>query len=314
MLALVVSEIGGKVAIHQRSEPQRSKGDSLIRVKAAVVGHLDSTISTGSLGVHPELPYIPGVEAAGVVVESDSLAPGTGVVIRGAGVGVFSNGTWAEYVCVSDQALMPIPQGLDFQLAAGFFVPTTTAFIAVHDIGKISSDSTVLVTGVRGAVGSLTAEMCINAGARVVGMSRDTQSPLPPHLNSVEISDYCAAVDGEVLSQFDLVVDTVAGNGFSERLSRVKQGGIVALVGYAAGSAVDIGVPGWILSDTTVVPVNMLNREVRAREVSQLLAQELLAGRLHLHMVGYSPTNIHAAQADVQSGKIRGRAFISFDD
>lgn len=312
MLALVLHEIGGSVVMEDWPEPTRQRGESIVEIKAAAVGHLDHSVATGSLGVHPELPYIPGVEAAGVVLESDTFPTDTAVIVRGAGIGVVSNGTWTQRLSVSDRALMPMPQGMDFSRAACFFVPVTTAFVAVHDICSVSSESTILVTGVRGAVGGLVAEMCVGLGARVIGMSRDVETALPPHLDGIELLDCDISRHITSLPQCDALIDTVAGSGFSTRLSYVNPGGIVALVGYAASDSVTLSVPQWILNDVTVVPVNMLNREQRAREVAEELARKLTTGELNMNVTGYEPSKIEHAREMVNRGQNNGRTVITF--
>ncbi len=314
MLALVLHEIGGAVAIETRDEPTRDSGESIVEIKAAAVGHLDHSVATGALGVHPELPYVPGVEAAGVILESDLFLAGSPVIVRGAGIGVVSDGTWAQRLSVNDHAIMPIPDGMDFALAACFFVPATTAFVAVHDICSVTPESIVLVTGVRGAVGGLVAEMCVGLGARVLGMSRDTDSALPAYLDGVEVMDYEALTRTQSIQLCDSLIDTVAGNGFSGRLAAIKPGGVVALVGYAASDSITISIPQWILNDVTVVPVNMLNREKRARDVSADVARRLVNGELHVNVTGYEPSRIEEARMMVSLGRNSGRSVLNWGE
>ena len=63
--------------------PTAALGESLVRVEAAAVAHLDVTVAGGDFGIKPTLPYTGGVEGCGVVVESATMKPGTRVVLRG---------------------------------------------------------------------------------------------------------------------------------------------------------------------------------------------------------------------------------------
>ena len=117
--------------------PTPGPGEALVRVEAASVAHLDVTVASGEFGIKPTLPYTGGVEGSGIVVESAAFPPGTKVVLRGGGLGLFKNGTWAEYVVVKDKALVEVPHGLSPEVAATFWVPTTTAHTALVDVGRL---------------------------------------------------------------------------------------------------------------------------------------------------------------------------------
>ena len=149
-------------------EPIAGEGESLVQVQAASVGHLDVTIASGRFGVAPALPYTPGVEGAGVVVAGAAHAPGTRVAIRGGGVGIQRDGTWAELVVVPDRALRTVPDDMSLDVAACFYVPLATAFLALHDIGGFTPPERVLVTGASGTVGRVAVDLALDAGAEHV--------------------------------------------------------------------------------------------------------------------------------------------------
>ena len=139
-----------------------------LKIEAASVGHLDLTIASGQFRIRPPLPHIGGVEGCGRVVDSGTLAPGTRVLIRGAGVGIVKPGCWADQVVVADRALRPIGDELAAPLAATFFVPCTTAHFALHDVGRFTGGERVVVTGATGAVGSVVTQLALRGGAAAV--------------------------------------------------------------------------------------------------------------------------------------------------
>lgn len=115
------------------AEPARGAGEVLVRVQAAAVAHLDVTVATGGFGLKPSLPYIGGAEGAGVVLEAEAgsgIAPGAQVMLRGGGLGVLRDGTWAERVSVPPKAVTVLAPPLPPEVAATFFVPATTAYVA----------------------------------------------------------------------------------------------------------------------------------------------------------------------------------------
>ena len=76
MKAVRVHAFGASPRVEALAEPRRTPGRSLVRMRAAGVGHIDRTVWSGQFLRHPPLPYVPGVEAAGIVIESDAFAPG----------------------------------------------------------------------------------------------------------------------------------------------------------------------------------------------------------------------------------------------
>ena len=92
--------------------PKPSTGETLVRVEAAGLTHFELTVASGEFDIKPDLPYVPGVDGAGIVVQSNVWAPGSRVVIRGGGVGIDRPGTWAEYVVVPADSHAPVGEDL----------------------------------------------------------------------------------------------------------------------------------------------------------------------------------------------------------
>jgi NADPH2:quinone reductase len=313
MRAVTLQSWGSAPQVVSIDAPTWRPGHSLIRIEAATVGHLDATVASGSLGVSPGLPYIPGVEGAGTVIESESWSPGTRVTVRGAGVGITSNGTWCESALVPDEALMDVPPEMDMSLAACYFVPTTTAHAAVHEICKAGPGMKLLITGSGGAVGGLSVQMSLRAGAHVIALTRRKMELAQSWVGNVRLATYEDDLASICDLPVDACVDTVAGDHFASRLAGIAPGGLCALVGYAGGSRVIQEVPSWIMSDVTVVPVNMLRRESSARAAAPELARLLSVGELTLAVTEYPATEAAQALSDVTHGEVEGRAVIRFD-
>ncbi len=314
MRALHVEAWGTSPTLVDVPRPTRARGCSLVGIEAATVSHLDATIATGEFAVHPDLPYIPGVEGAGVVLESDTWPLGARVMVRGAGVGVVQDGTWCEVAHVPDAALAPIPDGMDFPLGASFFVPVTTAFVALHDVCGASPTSVVQVTGARGAVGSLAVQLGLDAGCTVVAVTRDPATWAGPRSDRLIVCSPEDDVVALVGRPADCLIDTVAGPGLAERLRTVAPGGRCALVGYASAPDVVMDVPNLILADVMLVPVNMLRRDDRAREIAPGLAAKLVSGSLTLPVVAFPFEEVEQACAAVASGSTGGRVVLHLSE
>jgi NADPH:quinone reductase-like Zn-dependent oxidoreductase len=306
--------------LEQIAIPSSGTGETLVRVEAAAVSHLDATVATGTFQLTPPLPYVGGVEGAGVVIESDVLEPGARVILRGGGLGLVRDGTWAEYVLAKSKNLVPIPDGLPPETAATFFVPTTTAHAALHDIARLGSwhlpevgsaaDEVVIVAGAAGAVGSMVVQLALQAGSQVIGLvATEDQRELV-----ADGAETVTSTDAERLEALGntrpgtLLVDTLGGEGLVGRARFVRTGGRAAVVGYVTGEQVSIHLPSWFFDDVAILPVNMLRRENLAREMAPTFAQMLVAGTLDLRVETFPLNHAGAVLTRLGEGSLRGRA------
>ncbi|TWF75088.1 NADPH2:quinone reductase [Pseudonocardia hierapolitana] len=304
---------GAAPVLDEVPPPTRADGEVLVTVEAAAVAHLDLTIAGGDFGMKPQLPYIGGVEGAGVVAESGGgLEPGTQVILRGGGLGMLRDGTWTEQVSVPAKAVTPLAEPLPPAVAATFFVPATTAYVALHDVARLQPGEEVVVVGAAGAVGAMVAQQAVAAGATVIGVvGRSDQLDLVP--------DGIEAVDGssdESVARLaesrtaTLLVDTLGGEGLVGRSRWVRRGGRAVVIGYVTGTSVTIDLPSWLLDDVALLPVNMIRQERRAREVSDELVRRLAAGELGVAVQPYDLADAAAAVEDLRAGRVAGRAVV----
>jgi NADPH2:quinone reductase len=170
MARVVISEaFGPPEAYSLRDAPARSPGPKQVRVslKAVGISYVDVLMAAGEYQVKPPLPFIPGSEAAGVVMEvgveaKDRFAPGDGVVCSGWG------GLFADEVVLPAEAVRPMPAGIGFPEAAVLPVSYQTAWHALVDRGQVRAGETVLVLGAGGATGYAAIQVARHLGARVI--------------------------------------------------------------------------------------------------------------------------------------------------
>lgn len=291
-------------------DPVLGEGEVLVQVQAAGLSHLDVTVATGTFGFRPQLPYVPGVEGSGVVVGGDGLAPGTQVLLRGGALGLRRDGTWAQYVAAPPKAVTPLPVPLDPAVAATFFQPTSTAAVALHDIARIEAGEHVVVVGATGAVGGQLVQQALLAGARVTAVVARAEHLARVHPGAEGVT----SDDAEALARLaeersaTLLVDTVGGARLPERIRWVSAGGRAVLIGYVGGTTFEVDLPSWLLEDVALLPMNMIRREPRARELSGQLAARLAAGELILPVESVGPEDVAAALERLAAGEVVGRA------
>lgn len=282
MRAVRVTCFAEAPSIELLADPEPKPGHSIVRVKAATVGHIDRTIWSGAFLRHPPVPYTPGVEGSGVVVDSEKFTAGSRVWLRGVGLGTAIDGTWSELVSVPDEALGLLPDTVSFEVGATFFSPCTSAWVALHDVGRLGAGERVLISGASGAVGAVACQLALDAGASVVAVvSSAERIPLIP-AGATPLVLQPGAPPQTLELQADLFIDTVGGQVLANLLPVVTPGGRVVLVGYVAGKELTVDLPWLIQRDVSLLPLNMIRREASGREAAPQLLARLAKGGLHI--------------------------------
>ncbi|CAN5729809.1 NADPH:quinone oxidoreductase family protein [soil metagenome] len=308
MRAVRVTGWGVAPTVDEVADPVAGPATSIVRIEAATVAHIDHTIWAGRFLRHPPLPYTPGVEGAGTVVESGRFEAGERVWIRGGGLGTAADGTWAELVAAPDESLGVLPADVPFDTGAAFFSPCASAWTALHRIGELRAGQCVAVTGAAGAVGSVAVQLALDAGAEVVAtVSRQERLELLPDAVTGVVVTGDAPVE---VPPVDLLVDTVGGAVLTTVLPAVRPGGRAVLVGYLAGHRAELDLPTFIQRDVSVHPLNMVRREAAARaDVDELFAR-LADGRIGVDVTTFPLDEAAAALDWLESPDHRGRAVL----
>jgi NADPH2:quinone reductase len=312
MKAVRVHALNAPPVLENIPEPVALAGRTIVRMEAATVGHIDRTVWRGSFLKHPPFPYTPGVEAAGVVVEGARFAKGQRVWLRGSGLGTLFDGTWCELIDAPDEALGLLPDGVPAAIGSAFFSPSTSAWVALNDIAHLSAGESVLVTGATGAVGSMSVQLALNAGAQVtavVGSEAQAQS-IPPGAKMVVLGDDPARALENVPPDFDLLVDTVGGQVLNAALPRVRPGGRAVLVGYTAGNTLSLDIAHFLQRDVSLLPLNMFRREAAGRAAAPELLARLADGRLRLDVQTFALGEAATAMDWIGQRGHRGRAVL----
>jgi NADPH2:quinone reductase len=155
--------------------PARTPGTTLLAVAAAALNPLDLLIASGTFhSARHEIPYVPGSECVGVVLDSDRYRPGS-LVYAECHASPDTPGSFAAQALIADDDLLPLPDGLDPVLAAAVGNSGTAAYMPLVEEAGLRHGETVLVLGATGAVGQLAVQVAHRMGAaRVIGVARDT--------------------------------------------------------------------------------------------------------------------------------------------
>ena len=167
MKAIVVTEHGGagRLVLREVPVPSPGPGEVLIKIAAAGVNFIDTYHRTG---LYPaEVPFTPGMEAAGTIEavgpEVTGFAPGDRVAHG------MTRGSYAEYAVVPARLVAKIPADLSFETAAAVMLQGMTAHYLTHSTFPLEKGHTALVHAAAGGTGLLIVQMAKLRGARVIG-------------------------------------------------------------------------------------------------------------------------------------------------
>jgi putative YhdH/YhfP family quinone oxidoreductase len=252
--------------ITQRALKELPDGDVLIRVACSSLNYKDALAAAGHQGVNRLYPHIPGVDAAGVVVESGvyEFVPGDEVLVTGFQMGANRWGGFAEYVRVPAEWVVPRPDGLTLQECMMLGTAGLTAGLAIDVLQKFvpaGSEGPIVVSGASGGVGSMAVAILAKLGYQV---SAVTGKPLAADflrsLGAKEILPREAVDDmgGRPLlsSHWAGGVDTVGGNVLASILRATRHSGCVAACGMTAGTELAMTVYPFILRGVTLAGVD----------------------------------------------------------
>jgi NADPH:quinone reductase-like Zn-dependent oxidoreductase len=175
MRAAVVTAYQAPPEAGERPEPQAADGKAVVELVAAALNPADLAIASGSFPAgSPPLPYVPGIEGVGRVVQSARFSPGTRVWASGRGLGVAFDGTFSERFAVADEVLVEVPADADDRVAAVLGQVGLAAWMPLTWLAPVREGEVVLVLGATGSVGSVAVQAAKLLGAgRVVAVGRD---------------------------------------------------------------------------------------------------------------------------------------------
>jgi putative YhdH/YhfP family quinone oxidoreductase len=175
---LVEKDEDGKVRGGMTRRPLAAlpDGEVLIRVQWSSLNFKDGLAATGQPGVAKKFPHVPGIDAAGTVVESSdaNFKPGQEVIVTGYDLGAGRWGGWAEFVRVRAEWVIPLPEGLTLETAMHYGTAGFTAAMSVQaiiDHGLEPAGGKVVVTGATGGVGSIAVMLLAKLGYQVVAVT-----------------------------------------------------------------------------------------------------------------------------------------------
>jgi NADPH2:quinone reductase len=308
------------VEIEEIGSPEVRPGTVRVAVEAAAVNYPDVLMIAGGYQVTIDLPYTPGCEFAGRVVE---VGEGVDKVVVGDAVfGLGTHGAFAEEIVTDAFRVTRLPgSDVDWRAAASFSVTYTTAYHALRTFAATQPGEWVVVLGAAGGIGLAAVDIAHALGARVIAAASTAEKLAVCSARGAEaVVDYATTELKSAIRSItggrgaDVVIDPVGGDHSEAALRALAWGGRHVVIGFAAGIP---RIPLNLVLLKGVVLTGFENRtildhlpDVAPQHRADLLAM-LLDGRLRPHISSiHSLADTAAAIDELASRRAIGKVVI----
>lgn len=227
----------------------------LVRVRAAGVAFPEVLQSRGAYQYQPEMPFTPGAEIAGEVVD---VEPGSHLRVGQRVAALCMTGGLAEYALAHEEFVFPLPDEVSFETGASFMFNYGTAYFSLVERGRLAPGERVLVHGAAGGVGTAAIQVAqaFGAGEVIAVVSTEAKGEIARKAGADSVvltADFAAYAAGSTKS--DIVVDPVGGDRFLDSTRVLATYGRLLVVGFAEGSIPSIKVNRLLLKNIETVGV-----------------------------------------------------------
>jgi NADPH:quinone reductase-like Zn-dependent oxidoreductase len=235
-MRVVVTHYGGPDVITTIEEDIPIPKAAEVRVKVLAAGvSLPDVLARE--GVHPEtprVPYTPGWDLVGTV---DQLGEGvTGFELRQTVAAMPIHGCYAQYVCVPQRKLVPVPAGLDAAEAVAVVLNYITAYQMLHRSVKARPGQRMLIHGASGGVGSAMLQLAKLAGVEMYGTCSAQAAAVVRELGGIPIDyknmDFVKEIHRLTGDGVDAVFDGIGGDNLWRSRDAMREGGRVVIYGF----------------------------------------------------------------------------------
>ena len=255
-------------AITKRSLEDLGAGEVLVKVCYSSLNYKDALSATGNKGVTRNFPHTPGIDAAGIVEESEieNISPGDRVIVTSYDLGMNTSGGYGGYIRVPASWVVPLPHNLSLKESmmlgtAGFTAAMSVAAL-VNRVAPEAGD--ILVTGATGGVGSIAVAILAQLGYSVTAVSgKDDAKDFLKKLGATRIIDRKTAVEGNerplLKTVWAGVIDTVGGEILAAAVKATMPLGVVTCCGNVASPDLALTVFPFILRGVSLVGIDSQN-------------------------------------------------------
>lgn len=320
--AYVVEEKGGEYtgAVTTRSIDQLPEGDLLVEVQYSSLNYKDALSASGNRGVTKKYPHTPGIDAAGIVVESgsDKFEKNEPVIVTSYDLGMNTDGGFGQYIRIPSKWAVKLPEGLTMKESMIMGTAGLTAGMSVLRMSELvqPGDGMIVVSGATGGVGSMSVAILSSLGYRVAAITgKQEEEEFLRGLGADEIisrKDIESAESSPMLKPvFSGGIDTVGGHILENMIKSVRPMGAVTCCGLVASPKLDLTVFPFILRGITLMGIDSQNYPMPYREeVWHKLSGEWKLEQLMNMYREISLDELGKSIDEMLAGKSRGRTVV----
>jgi len=247
--------------------------DVLIKVHYAALNYKDALSFSGNKGVTRKYPHTPGIDGAGVIVDSNAsqFKAGDKVLVTSYDLGMNTDGAFAEYISVPAEWVVPLPNNLSLKESMIVGTAGLTAGIGLYKMEKMGQhpeQGSIVVSGASGGVGSMAVGILAKAGYEVIASTgKENMADYLKNLGATDVVDREFINDDSnrplMKPNWAGAIDTVGGNTLATLIKGCKREGSVAACGLVSSPVLSTTVFPFILNgvnllglDSATFPMN----------------------------------------------------------
>lgn len=320
--AILVEEIDGQYvsSVKNLNTKDLPQGNVLVRVEYSSLNYKDALSCIGNKGVTKKYPHTPGIDAAGIVEESESslFKAGDKVIVSGNDLGMNTSGGFSEFIRVPDNWVVKLPEGLSTKEAMIIGTAGFTAGISLTRLSEIvkPEDGDIVVSGATGGVGSVAVSLLSKSGYRVVAVSgKESEYEYLKGIGASEIisrKEFQGLPNKPILSsRFAGGIDTVGGVILENIIKSLNPLGAVTTCGSVSSTQLNLSVFPFILRGISFIGISAQNYPMSFRKILwEKLANEWKPDHLLKIYNEISLEEVGDAVKLILEGKLKGRTII----
>jgi NADPH:quinone reductase-like Zn-dependent oxidoreductase len=289
MKAIVCTEYGSPDVLQLKELPKPAPDDDqvLVRVHAASLNAADLETLRGEFIVRMASPRKPMYQILGSDIAGRVEAVGRNVVQFQPGDEVWGDlsfphglGAFAEYVCVSENALAPKPASMTFEEAATYPQAAIVALQSLRDKGQIQPGQKVLINGAGGGMGTFAVQLARYFGAKVTGVDSTRKLDMLRSIGADHVIDYAEKDYTRSGQRYDLILDVAAHRSVFDYRRALRPGGIFMMVGGSMATLLQVLSLGALISRIENKRIGLNAWKPNKREDLAFLGELFEAGKV----------------------------------
>ncbi len=311
-----------KREIKERNINDLPEGDVLINVKYSSLNYKDALSASGNKGITRNYPHTPGIDAAGVVVESSNkrFKIGDEVIVTSFDLGMNTSGGFAEFIRVPAEWIVKLPQNLSLKESMIYGTAGLTAGLSLLKLQSFNlnpSDGVIIITGATGGVGSMAVAILSKAGYNITAATgkldkEDFLKKLGAKkiINREELNE--TSTKPLLERKWIAAVDTVGGTMLENILKSIDYNGAVASCGLVQSPKINTTVYPLILRGISLFGIDSVHCKIEERiKVWKNLAEKWKIDFLEEIAEEVSLKELNEKVDLILKGKITGRILVN---